>query len=259
MAQFTKQVKAPVLPEVASVISSINLNILSNDTPYTTTIKEWLKPVIDLSDFWVYPINGISEGLNYWMGNETRAIYKDLGDYEWVDGDFSNGAIKYVSIPSSIDGNFREIPQDIPVALDIAYVGTTAIQKIDIGKNVEKVFFSLSKPFGLKNVRTGWYFTRKVDVKLQRLHIKSNYYNYYAHTIAESVIQSFPVDYVYNKFWKLQTEVCAAHMLTPSNSVWLATSIDHKYKDFRRNNGRLYVKHTEKARLCITEFLNDQC
>lgn len=258
MAQFTKQVRSTVLPEVLELIQNIDLNVISDDTPYKTEIKEWLKPVIDLSDFWVYPINGITEGLNYWMGTESRKIYKDIGDYEWVDGDFANGDIKYVSVPSSIDGNFRQIPKDVPVALDLAYVGTTAIQKIDIDKNVEKVFFSLSKPFGLKNVRTGWYFTRKVDVKLQRLHIKANYYNYYAHAIAESVIKNFSIDYIHNKFCKMQQDICNNHAITPSDSVWLASSTDHKYKDYRRNNGRLYVKHADTARLCITEFMDEQ-
>ena len=51
-----------------------------------TNIKEWLSPVIDLSGFdYIYPINGITEGLNYWMGNEPKGIFKDKGDYQWVD------------------------------------------------------------------------------------------------------------------------------------------------------------------------------
>ena len=64
--------------------------------------------------------------------------------------------------PSSIDGNLKQIIFNTgAVVLDLAYVGSTEIEEIKIGKNVEYVFYSLSNPFGVRNVRTGWYFTRQ--------------------------------------------------------------------------------------------------
>lgn len=249
MANFTKNVRPLILPEVKNLLLKSNIFPIDQDAKYKTNIKEWLKPVIDLSDFYVYPINGITEGLNYWMGTETRKIIKDEGDYEWVNSTFcKEGEIKYVTVPSSIDGNFRELDVDIPVALDIAYVGTTAITKIPIGKNVEKVFFSLSKPFGLKNIRTGWYFTRKPDVKLHKLHIKSNYYNYFSHQVAETIIDNFTIDYVYGNMKNIQSNVCEHLGLTPSDSVWLATTADEKYNSFSRG---------PINRLCISEFMKE--
>lgn len=252
MPEFTKQVRPCILPEIELLIQSYNNYSLTADTPYKTNIVEWLKPVIDLSDFYVYPINGITEGLNYWMGNESRSIIRDPGDYEWVDTSTGTHEVKYISVPNSIDGNFKEIPIDIPVVLDIAYVGTTAIQKIPVTPNIEKVFFSLSKPFGLRNIRTGWYFTRKPDIKLHRLHIKANYYNYVAHNIAELVISQFSVDYVYNKFVNKQKNICNQYNLIPSDTVWLAISSSDNYYMYRRHE-------SHAARLCITEFLNEQC
>ncbi len=249
MSEFTKQVRPVVLPEVENLIKSSSIMPVTDDCRYTTKIKEWLSPVIDLDDFYVYPINGITEGLNYWSSTETRNIAKDDGDYEWVDSTFCrNGEIRYVSVPSSIDGNYRELDYDGPIALDLAYVGTTLPQRIPMTKNIETVFYSLSKPFGLKNIRTGWYFTRRIDVKLHRLHIKSNYYNYVAHQIAELVIERFTINHVYDRMRKIQLEVCEKMNLTPSDSVWLATSEDNVYDDFKRGNTN---------RLCITEFMKE--
>ena len=190
--------------------------------PYTTKIKEWLKPVIDLEDFYVYPMNGITGCLDYWASRERKGIFQNKGDYEWIMQ--TGNDMQYISVPSSIDGNFVEVPQDVPVALDIAYVGTTAIKKIQVTPNVEKVFYSLSKPFGIQNARTGWYFTRRPDSRLHKLTYEAEYYNYYVDK---------------------QIAICEEHNLTPSDSVWLATSKDEKYKDFVRANNT--------ARLCLCE------
>jgi len=248
---FTKQVRPLIIDQVKQLII-LNDSVITADVKYSTSIKQWLSPIIDLSDFYVYPINGITEGLNYWMGRETRSIIRSNGDYEWVDQTSGSGVIRYISCPSSIDGNYTTIPTDVSVALDIAYVGTTQIKPIQITPNIEFVFYSLSKPFGLKNIRTGWMFTRKRDIKLHKLHYGANYYNYYAHSISETILKSFPVDYIHNKFWKVQHDVCKFHQISPSDSVWLATSSNDKYKKFRRNN-------TEIARMCITEYINEIC
>ena len=73
---------------------------------YSTHIKEWLKPVIDLSDFYVYPTNGITEGLTYWMSKEKRSLYRETGDYEWVEN--TGKDIHYITCPSSKDGNLEK-------------------------------------------------------------------------------------------------------------------------------------------------------
>jgi len=152
MDNLTKLIRTFILPEVYEILKQIKPNFFT-DEKYITNIKKWLSPIINLEDFYVYPINGITEGLNWWSCNEKRGIYKDIGDYEWIDNTGNN--IKYITCPSSIDGNFVSIPTDIPVVLDIAYVGSTKIHKINVSDNVEKVFYSLSKPFGLQNIRTG--------------------------------------------------------------------------------------------------------
>jgi len=121
--------------------------------------------------------------------------------------------------------------------------------KINVSDNVEKVFYSLSKPFGLQNIRTGWYFSRKPDIKLYKLHIKTKYYNYFAHQCAEEIIKNFPIDYVYNKLNAQQKSVCNNLNINQSDSVWLGYSYDDNYTKFRRNN--------EIARLCLTNYFKN--
>jgi len=104
----SKAVRTFVLPEVLKTVTSIipDYNIVSH---YDTQIIKWLSPVIDLSGYHVYPVNGITEGLNWWMANETRGIIMDDGDYQWIKetGNIWNlYDIKYTSCPSAIDGNY---------------------------------------------------------------------------------------------------------------------------------------------------------
>lgn len=237
-------VRTNVLDAVKSVIEPVQID-LDGVVEYKTNIKEWLKPVVDLSNFYVYPMNGITEGLNWWMAHETRAIYMDVGDYQWVKeiGSIYDKSIKYMSIPSSIDGNFKEIPRLGSVALDLAYVGSTQIKKISIPNNVEYVFYSLSKSFGIRNVRTGWYFTRKPDTRLEALTHSAKYYNYVAHNIAETIISKFDIDFVYNSLYNKQIKLCKELNIVPSDSVWIATSTDKMYSKFRRTR--------DVARICL--------
>jgi len=207
---------------------------LNSVKPYETNIVEWLSPMIDLSGYNVYPMNGITEGLNWWMAKESRGIYMAEGDYQWVKP--TGNDIFYMSVPSAIDGNFKSIPNNVPVALDLAYVGSTKPYKIHIEDNVEYVFFSLSKPFGLRNIRTGWYFTKEKDPRLEAIIHNAKYYNYYAHGYAEEIISKYSIEYVHNTLHKYQYSICKEYGFTPSDSVWLATTNDPTYNKFKRGN-----------------------
>ena len=212
---------------------------------YKTNIKDWLLPIIDLRDYYVYPINGITEGLNWWYNQEHRTVDVKTGDYQWIKK--TGDKILYVSIPSSIDGNIYDIIDDRAVALDLAYVGSTKILPIKI-KNVERAFYSLSKPFGIRNIRTGWYFTKHEDNRLRDLTDSAKYYNYYAHDIAEKIIDTFNLDYIHNTLYIQQQEICNDLELIPSDSVWLATSTNDQYAKFRRKDN--------VARLCLAGVYN---
>jgi hypothetical protein len=244
-------VRTNVLPEVRNVVNNINPNY-DSVRHYKTDIIQWLKPVIDLSEFYVYPTNGITEGLDWWWGRSEYKIWSALGEYQWVDHKRSGMAPHYVyqSIPSAIDGNYCSVNPHVKVALDLAYVGSTNIQKIELHDGVEKVFFSLSKPFGIRNIRTGWYFSKTQDKKREALTHSAKYYNYYAHEVAETVISNFDIDYVYKRLYNKQKAICERLDFIPSDSVWLATTKDKEYAKFMRNG--------ETARICLAGVYNEE-
>lgn len=210
---------------------------------YKTNIIDWLSPVINLTGFSVYPMNGVTEGLNWWYNRESRNVQMIPGDYQWIEPKGTTSQIFYQSVPSAIDGNFANVRTDIPVALDLAYVGSTGVKPIEISSNVEYAFYSLSKSFGVGNIRTGWYFSRTPDPKLESLIYGAKYYNYFAHNIAETIISKFDIDYVYNTLNGKQKRVCDTLGFTPSDSVWLACTTQDEYKKFRR--------YKDVARICL--------
>lgn len=233
---LSKAIRTPILPEVKQIINTIDADY-DGIKPYKTNIKEWLSPIIDLTNYEVYPMNGITQGLDWWYHQENRSVYMDEGDYQWISpkGNIYEECIKYESWPSAIDGNFKKIHKGA-LALDLAYVGSTKIKKIEIDRNVEHIFFSLSKSFGVRNVRTGWYFTKTMDKKLNDLIYSAKYYNYYAHDVAETIISNFDIDFVWNKLKDQQKDICNQMNFKRSNSVWLATTEDDEYKKFKRGN-----------------------
>ena len=241
-------VRTTVLPEVRKILSDVVVDYDSVGH-YKTSIVSWLKPIIDLSNYSVYPTCGITEGLNWWFDKEPRSVTMSVGEYQWITP--KNGThekVFYQSWPSSIDGNFCNIKEDIPVVLDLAYVGSTKIKKIEIGSNVEKVFFSLSKSFGVRNIRTGWMFTKTPDARLESLVYNAKYYNYHALNISEKIINTFDIDYIHKRLAKQQQDICNKLDLIPSDSVWLATTQSQEYNKFIRSNNT--------ARLCLSGVYN---
>ena len=235
-------VRTFVLPDVKNSIESV-MPTYDSVQHYKTNIIEWLSPVVDLSGFSVYPMNGITEGLNWWYNRESRGVQMTPGDYQWIENKKAQPCIFYQSVPSAMDGNFVDVRTDVPVALDLAYIGSTRVKPIEISSNVEYAFYSLSKSFGVGNIRTGWYFSRKPDPKLESLIYSAKYYNYFAHNIAETIISKFDIDYVYNILNGEQKRVCDALGFTPSDSVWLACTTQDEYSKFRR--------YKDVARICL--------
>jgi len=244
---LTKSIDTILLPEVRKIINTVTPDFNGRYT-YETDIKSWLSPVIDLKKFYVYPMNGITGAIDWWVSRERRGIKKAVGDYEWIDT--TGDQVLYMTSPSSIDGNHAEIPTNIPVVLDIAYVGSAYPQRIELPNNVEKVFFSLSKSYGINNVRTGWYFTKRPDYKLHKLVYEAKYYNRYANQVSEIIIKNFNLTYAYNKLKVYQQQVCQKYDLQPSECMWIANSTKSKYIN--------YIRAGKTARLCITNLIKKE-
>jgi hypothetical protein len=237
-------IRTGLLSSVRKVCDSVEVDF-DSVKHYKTNIKDWLSPIINLKDYFVYPISGITEGLNWWYNQEARTVDIKEGDYQWLKK--TGNDMLYISMPSAIDGNMHDVIDNRQIALDLAYVGSTQIYPIEI-KNVERAFYSLSKPFGIRNIRTGWYFTKTEDVRLKNLIESAKYYNYYAHDVAEKIIETFSLDYVHSTLNLQQKEICKNLNLTPSDSVWLATSTEEEYSKFRRQQ--------DIARICLAGVYN---
>jgi len=235
--------------EIERTVESYKFNNHTAVHKHQSRIVDYLKPYCDLSDFdYFYPLNGITEGLNYWMWQEKRSIKMAVDDYQWVSGK-ETGEVLYLSNPTSYDGNYCTIPTDIPVVLDLAYLLSTEKKYINISSNVERVFFSFSKCFGLRNYRIGYYWSRTPDKRLEPLHTSAKYYNYYSMGLGEHLMQNIDSDLVYNTLKPYQLSICNELDLTPSDAIWLATSDDLCYSKFKRN----YTN-----RLCIADLIKEQ-
>lgn len=221
--------------QVEMVLDRFKYNDYTEVKPFSSDITEWLKPVIDLSDFpYLYPANGITEGLNYWYMQEKRKIIRHKDDYVWLPKS-DTGEVMYLSNPSSIDGNITDIPQDIPVVLDIAHIGSCSNRvKINVPDNVEKVFFSMSKCFGLRNYRIGYYWSKTPDEQLERLIGSAKYYNYHSMALGEAIINKVGPTHVNTYLKKYQDKLCDELDLVPSDSVWLATTTNSDYDKFKK-------------------------
>ena len=245
-------IRPPVLPEVLDAIDKLKPDF-DSVSDYKTDIAKWLKPVVDLSDFYVYPMNGINEGLNWWYNRDARGVWMQSGDYQWIDNRSIGGQyITYQSSPSAIDGNYNKLI-DGALSLDLAYVGSTAVTQIEINPNVEFAFYSLSKSFGVRNIRTGWFFSRKEDKKLKALTYSAKYYNYYAHNVAETIISNFDIDFIHNTLNTYQSDICHKLDIIPSDSVWLANTTNPIYNKFKRGDiNRVCIAEEVSAAYCST-------
>ena len=235
--------------EIEDIVNNFTLSDHEEVKVFSSNITEYLKPYCDLSRFdYLYPLNGITEGLNYWMWGEDRPIQIRTGDYVWVKG-AAEGDVRYWTSPASYDGNYYDIPTDKPVVVDLAYLLSTKVTHFEIPDNVEKVFFSFSKCFGLRNYRIGYYWSRTPDRWLEPLNTNAKYYNYYSMGLGEKLIETIPIDLVYNTLHPLQLDICKELNLTPSDTIWLAISNDVLYNKFKRN----YTN-----RLCIADLIKEK-
>ena len=75
------------IKKVINVVDAFMLDKHDEVKLFESKITEYLKPYCDLSGFdYLYPINGITEGLNYWMWGEERAIQVRKGDMSGLVG-----------------------------------------------------------------------------------------------------------------------------------------------------------------------------
>ena len=244
------------------------------------THRKWVGEIIDLANFkYCYFVNGTTDAIHHWKIIEQREWQKFEGEYEYPDaigpfgdvccdvpgqymGEDGRSAIPavvdpnkpiFISIPSSADGNFFKpsLPKDVPVILDCTYIGSTNIQRIDIPKNTEQVFFSFSKGFGVIGQRLRLVYTKEEHPTLARLKRLENW-NYNGVRTIQMIMNNFTVDEMWNRNREKQIKICNEYGFKPSDCFFLATTKDLYYKERRR------MRWNNDARICITPLLENE-
>ncbi len=226
--------------------------------------RKWISEIIDLSSLpHIYPTAGATEAINLWRLTDSRPWQYLKGDYSWPQLISKNGVqvtqkdlrsdhVLYLSNPSSIDGNFLEDSYidyintvGCPVILDCAYIGATKVKKIKSIKNLEQVFFSFSKGWGLIGYRLGIMYT-STPHKTLKLMKRVECWNYPATIIMRSIMENFSVHEMFDRNKSKQVEICESLGLEQSDTFFIANSIDSFFGERFRS--------AEKARLCLSDI-----
>lgn len=218
-------------------------------------VRKWLEPITDLSCLpHHYHTNGTHGAIEQWLSSETRTVCCLSGEYPYprhlrrdmvvVDSinDIPPGSVVYMSNPFSATGRW-DARYDLianPMVLDIAYVGTTGPGKLRIRDNVEQVFWSASKPFGLGHFRTGYKFTRTRD-ELQEQIKDTGYFNMLSVEVLSIALQTFGVTSRWETVLDRYLKICADCHLSASDTYLIATSADANHLHFAREDGTLRV------------------
>ena len=186
-----------------------------------------------------------------------------------VNGLFSNvidvsaGDVFMLSQPSSIDGNIwqnfssfmtimeKKHPQ-VQVMIDICYVGTIAgPYKINLDyKNIQAVFFSLSKAFGVYYHRIGGVLSRS---EIPSLNGNKWFKNIFSLKFGEALLKNHSVFELPQKYKKVQMQSLQGLIgqipnLNPSDVVLLA----NKPALENRTPLETYLMRANNLRVCLT-------
>lgn len=241
------EVRAPLHKSLALFIEQSHINLLQDSDEHRRntlatlrdTIKEYVRPVLDLSDFKeFYLTSGITDGLNYLaIENKLTEFLVSKGDYEYIKyiHNFGQNKINYVSSPSAINGNSSvKISTDLPCVVDCAYLGTTKPVQIYLPSNSTTVLLGLSKTFGLPDLRIGFVFSKTKLPVLDAVINKRLYFNMRHALLSIQLFKNFPLGFLHSAYSSSQQKICKTLDLTPSDVVFMATSKDIQYNDYNR-------------------------
>ena len=177
-----------------------------------------------------------------------------------------SGDLFYLSQPSSIDGNVwtgyddfmiflsAKYP-DFKVMLDICYVGTVAKSyQINLTfSNIESVFFSLSKVFGVYYHRIGGVFSRN---EISSLHGNRYFKNLFSLRLGTELMTRYGVQELPNKYYNAQFNIIKQLNkkfpdILPSDVVILAHGPKKKGMYGQLTRG-------DSVRVCITPSMDKE-
>lgn len=188
--------------------------------------------------------------------NWKKSMYK-LNDYD----------IFFISQPSSIDGNiWNEFDKfvnflnnkypNVRIMLDLCYIGTTVRDdfEINITPNIETIFFSLSKVFGVYYHRIGGMISRK---EYKSLYGNIWFKNMFSLKLGTDLMKKYPLSYLPKKYDYVRKELIEGLKISGvhlSDVFLLCTNITEKETEYTRIKiGKLYLN-----RYCLTQLLDEK-
>ena len=265
-------------------LSSISPGLDDFDKPIIEKfVKYYSEDVPALKDFgYRYSTDGSRQGIFHLLAeikakNADEVIYVFEGEYEGYqeyanrlgitivevseDEDFSKLKPGYffISNPSGRDGNVirNEVVTDIceshKVVYDLAYLGMTELYEIDVSNdNIVAVVASMSKPFGMYYLRSGFTFTRK---PLETLVANKWFKNIFSLVVTDRVLDRIRPRQLYDKYKLMQekiiSEINEDHGLNLKVSdVFLLANTSDKIEGFMRGD--------KFCRLCLTPYLLEE-
>ncbi len=209
------------------------------------------------------------EGYSMFAKNINMPLFfVDRDNVEWSLINPINDVF-FISQPSSIDGNiwngfdnFMQSTQDkgISVYIDLAYVGLFEHEAIKLNyKNIDGIFFSLSKIFGVYYHRIGGCFLREENPLLwPMLWFKNlNSIGYGQELLKKKISGAFEKDF--NNAKNLQVKICDEMSkklnlnIIPSDVPMIATVEYDDKIDWLK--GLLRSGEAQRVRICISKLL----
>ena len=200
--------------------------------------------------------------LRLWRGEyfyhqiQRRELFKD---FAWIEDEpIRDGDVVAVSLPFSDTGNIPKdydtvmtqcVAHDVPVLVDMAYLNLTKDVTYNITYScIKTIATSLSKVFPVEHMRIGMRLNR--DTTDDTLDAYTNNDSPYVNTIGIHVghrlIKQYEQNWVYNKWYHKQEEICKQLDVEPSNCVIFGVDTKEKFPEYNRGG------HTN--RLCFSKL-----
>lgn len=174
-------------------------------------------------------------------------------NFEWLDkDDIKENDYVLISVPFSDTGSVPQELEDlltqcdrlsVPVMLDLAYINLATQESLESTVDlshpcIEYIVSSLSKAFPIEHYRVGIRMQKqKFEDQLYVINEDNyNYLNFCSMYIALQLMQTFPAQYMYNKYRPKQLELCKTLDLKPSPCYIFGIDEHNQYPQYSRGN-----------------------
>ena len=154
------------------------------------------------------------------------------------------GDVVVMSCPFSGTGNlppgFYDIlkqcdEHNVPVMLDMAYIGISNMTQLDLSyKCIESITSSLSKVFPVENYRIGIRLQRKEYDDTLFAYNENNYVNLYSIHVGHQFIKKFSNNWIYEKYKDKQIAMCEDLKVNKSDCVIFGLADKGQYDEYHR-------------------------